>query len=466
MPDRARPAALTPRLLGRGAAIFVLCLIAGVYGCDAGHGFVKDDFAWIATWHIRTRGGLIRQLASGSGFFRPLVSLSFIVDHAIFGLAPLGYGLTNLALLLACVGMLYLFFRAVGLRAGVAAGAALVWALNYQGINMAVLWISGRTALMVTLWAVAAAYAWARGLRATAALFAMLAMWSKEEGFVVPAILTAWALIEAGNGGTGTENRAMRAVRETWLLWVVTAASLAARTWSGALTPASAPPWYRYQLDPATLAGNALAYMDRSATMAVLTLLVFWLAAGCARVPLGNSSGLKRKGTIWLLLGFAPTILLPIRSSLYAVFPSVGAVLVAGDLAERIAARAPPDNVRRAVIVLLLLLVALLPVYHSRNRRYVREAELSTVIMGELLKIAASSSNGGLVAIRDVRDAPPTAEQAFGTLANEAALLMTNGKIRLWIDPPPAELAGATPPDIKSAIAVMVVEHGQVERDR
>ena len=43
---------------------------------------------------------------------------------------------------------------------------------------------------------------------------------------------------------------------------------------------------------------------------------------------------------------------------------------------------------------------------------------------------------------------------------------MTNGKIRLWIDPPPAELAGATPPDIKSAIAVVVVEHGQVERDR
>jgi hypothetical protein len=455
-----------PRLPGRAAAVFVLCLIAGVYGCDAGHGFVKDDFAWIATWHLRTHGDLLRQLGAGSGFFRPMVSLSFIVDHAIFGLAPLGYGLTNLALLLACVGMLYLFFRAVGLRAGVAAGAAFVWALNHQGINMAVLWISGRTALMLTFWAVAAAYAWARGLRVTAALFAMLAMWSKEEGFVVPVILTAWALMEAGNRGAGAENRAMRIVRQTWLLWMVTAVSLAARTWSGALTPASAPPWYRYQLDPATLAGNALAYLDRSVTMPVLTILTFWLAAGCARVPFGDSSGLKRKGTIWLLLGFAPTILLPIRSSLYAVFPSVGAVLIAGDLAERIAARAPHDSVKRAVVVLLLLLVALVPVYHSRNRRYVREAELSTVIMGELLKIAASSSNGGLVAIRDVRDAPPTAEQAFGSLANEAALLMTNGKIRLWIDPPPAELAGATPPDIKSAIAVMVVEHGHVERDR
>jgi hypothetical protein len=453
------------RLLGRGAAVFVLCLIGGVYGCDAGHGFVKDDFAWIATSRFVTRGDLIRQLGAGTGFFRPIVSLSFVIDQAIFDRAPLGYGLTNLVLLFACVGMLCLLFRALGLRAGVAVGAALVWALNYQGINMAVLWISGRTALMVTFWAVAAAYAWARRFRGAAALFAMLAMWSKEEGFVVPAILTAWALIDAGHRGAGQGSRAMRIVRQTWLLWLVTAASLASRAWSGAFTPASAPPSYHYHFDLATLGGNAVRYADRSATMSVLTLLIFWLAAGCPRVPLsGDSSGLKRKGTLWLLLGFAPTILLPVRSSLYAVLPSVGAVLVAGDLAERIAARAPPDKVKRAVAVLLLLLVALVPVYHSRNRRWVREAEMSTSIMSELLKIAASSSRGGLVVIRDVRDAPPTAEQAFGSLANEAALLMTNGKIRLWVDPPPAELAGAKPPDIKSAIAVMVVEHGQVKR--
>src|SRR6266851_7474411 len=133
----------------------------------------------------------MEQLGAGTGFFRPIVSLSFAVDQAIFHLAPLAYGLTNLALLFACVGMLYLLFRVLGLRAGVAVGAALVWALNYQGINMAVLWISGRTALIVTFWAVAAAYAWARRLRGAAALFAMLAMWSKEEGFVVPAILIA-----------------------------------------------------------------------------------------------------------------------------------------------------------------------------------------------------------------------------------------------------------------------------------
>src|SRR5260370_17007480 len=80
-----------PRLLGRRAAVFVLWLIAGVYGCDAGHGFVKDDFAWIATSHFQTRGDLIRQLGAGTGFFRPIVSLSFVVDRAVFDLPPLVY---------------------------------------------------------------------------------------------------------------------------------------------------------------------------------------------------------------------------------------------------------------------------------------------------------------------------------------------------------------------------------------
>src|SRR4029077_17758953 len=93
---------------GRAAAVFVLCLIALVYGCDAGHGFVKDDFVWIATSHVRAGTDLVRQLGAGTGFFRPIVSLSFAVDQAIFHLAPLAYGLTNVALLFACVSMLYL----------------------------------------------------------------------------------------------------------------------------------------------------------------------------------------------------------------------------------------------------------------------------------------------------------------------------------------------------------------------
>ena len=40
--------------LRRGAVAVALFVIATVYGCDAGHGFVKDDFVWIASSRVES----------------------------------------------------------------------------------------------------------------------------------------------------------------------------------------------------------------------------------------------------------------------------------------------------------------------------------------------------------------------------------------------------------------------------
>src|SRR6185295_10785217 len=180
-------------------------------------------FVWIASSRVDSPRDLVRLIApAAAGFFRPVVSLTFAIDHAIFGLDPLGYGLTNVALLFACVGLLTVLLHALGLRRGVAIAGALVWALNFQAVNMAVLWISGRTALVLVLWALAAAYAWLRGHRFLAAVCAMLAMWSKEEGFVIPAILSVWSILDSGRDTALPLGARMRRVlADTWLLWVV-----------------------------------------------------------------------------------------------------------------------------------------------------------------------------------------------------------------------------------------------------
>jgi hypothetical protein len=452
-------------VLRRGAVAVALFVIAMVYGCDAGHGFVKDDFVWIANSRVNSPGDIVRLIAPGAaGFFRPIVSLTFSIDHALFGLDPLGYGLTNVALLFACIGLLFLVLNALGLRAGVAIGGALVWALNFQAVNMAVLWISGRTALVLVLWATAAAYAWVRGQRLLAALFAMLAMWSKEEGFVIPAILSVWSLIDSGRDAALPLGARMRRVlADTWMLWVVAAVSLAVRAWSGAWTPASAPSFYRYQFDLSTLLGHTYQYADRSATTPVLVFVVFWLVAGCPRISQGTDGRRRLKGASWLVLGFLPTLLLPVRSSLYALFPSIGAVIVLSDLVEGAASRLTPRALNRAIAFLVLLLVALFPVYKVRNRRYVREAELSAAVMREVTTVGGERGRT-VVVIRDVRDARPTAEQAFGGLADEAGALMTDGRVRLWIEPPPADLAGGTAPAPTDVSAVLVVKSGQVTR--
>ena len=370
-----------------------------------------------------------------------------------------------MALLFACIGLLFLLLHALGLRAGVAIGGALVWALNFQAVNMAVLWISGRTALVLVLWAVAAACAWVRGHRLLAAVFAMLAMWSKEEGFVIPAILSVWSIIDSRDALVPLWARLRRTLVETWMLWVVAAASLAVRAWAGAWTPASAPSFYRYRFDLSTLLEHTYQYADRSATTPVLVFALFWLVAGCPRLLEGTDGRRRLKGASWLVLGFAPTLLLPVRSSLYALFPSIGVVLVLSDLVEGAVSRLSQRALNRAIAFLVLLAVTLFPVYKVRNRRYVSKAELSATVMREVARVVGERGRA-VVVIGDVRDARPTAEQAFGGLAEEAGALMTDGRVRLWIEPPPADLAGGVTPAPTDVSAVLVVKSGQVTRVR
>jgi hypothetical protein len=451
--------------VSRVPGIAGLLLLLGVYACDAGHGFVKDDFNWILTSRIERPDEIGRLLGAATGFFRPVVSFSFALDYWLFGLDPLGYGLTNLVLALACVGALTLLLNTAIPDRRIAVPLALLWALNFHAINMAVLWISGRTALLVTLFAVAAAWAWTRGFLPVSALLAMTAMWAKEEALILPAIFTAWALLDP-------EARIQHVVRRTWAFWVVAAVSLGCRTWAGAFTPGSAPDVYRYRYDIATLGGNALAYLDRAGTTPLLALLVFWLAAGRPRlrgaldaIKERAASALVWRGAVWLIFAFVPTILLPVRSSLYAVLPSVGVVMIVGGIVQGIIGQVSPAARVRAVAVMTALFVALAPAYRLRNARYVAEAELSAAILGEIPSIAAAHPKGGLVLIRDARDARPTAEQAFGPLADRAARLVTDGTIRLWIDPPPAELAGAVAPaDLGSPVAILEVKGGSVRR--
>jgi hypothetical protein len=251
-----------------------------------------------------------------------------------------------------------------------------------------------------------------------------------------------------------------------WYVWALAVAALGARSLSGAYTPSTAPPFYRYQFDAGLLVQNIYQYADRSTTTVAVALLLFWLAAGRPRPRTGEQRHREAAGVAWLVLAFAPTLLLPVRSSLYALFPSVGAVIVGGALLERLTAAASGAALRRAAAVMLAVMAAMWPVYKARNRRYLREAELSAAVVREIEALAPTLEPGSLVVIRDARDVRPTAEQAFGPLADAAAQLMTGGRLRMWIDPPPAELASATPPELTRAAAELEVRGGRVSARR
>ena len=426
------------------ASCLILAAAAlAIYLPDVGHGFVKDDFGWIAG--SRLSADIL--LGAPTGFFRPAVSASFAINRTLCGLSPFCYGLTNLALLVGTALGVAFLARTVGLARGASLAAAAIWIFNWHGINMATLWISGRTALLLTLFATWGAAALLRGHWTVGLPLVLLAMLSKEEAVALPMIL-AWGL---GRGRLGAGSPRTRAVAILGGVLVL-AVYLLLRLNSGAFTPGTAPSYYQLDFTLERLISNLLQYADRAATFAGVVLVLFWIVARPGRLTLAPSDRPTMVfGAVWCALGFALTIFLPVRSSLYVCFPSVGIALVAALVLERWWSATPARGQSRAVAAGLLLPFALWPVYHARNRGSVGEAELSQATLMALQRIASergAGAPGTIVTLRDEPGARPSLNDAFGTIAQGAADLMIAPKIVVWIDPPPrdAALAGLQPP--------------------
>src|SRR5688500_7950784 len=178
------------RTVAAGAAVAGAFLL--IYLPDAGHGFISDDFRWIVEGRAKSMGDLIALLGSNTGFYRPVVSWSFAADHAAWGTNAFGYGLTNLVLCLATAAALFTLARRVALPPSAALVAAGVWLFNFHAVNMAVLWLSGRTSLLVSLFSLATAHAMLAGRPLMAGGLALLALLSKEEAVALPALFSAY----------------------------------------------------------------------------------------------------------------------------------------------------------------------------------------------------------------------------------------------------------------------------------
>ena len=80
-----------------------------------------------------------------------------------------------------------------------------------------------------------------------------------------------------------------------WFLGSGVAAYLIARSWTHAMTPLSAPSYYRPVLNLNVLTNNALQYADWALTFSTVLLGVAWLALGRSRAvvegPVGRSVG-------------------------------------------------------------------------------------------------------------------------------------------------------------------------------
>jgi hypothetical protein len=301
--------------------------------------------------------------------------------------------------------------------------------------------MSGRTSLLLVIGALGSVVGFVRGSIFLSCAGLSAALLSKEESVAVPLIWLAAYL--TGLAPNWTRKR-LAVVGSAGVSLV--AAYLIARSAFGAVSPATAPPYYRFTFDPAVVARNLLEYSDRACTFGALTLLLGWVILRPSRLSVPR--GIVTFGVAWIVAGYAITIWLPVRSSLYACFPSVGAALIAAALAEAMW-RSSGEAARRyalAAVVGIPLLCA--PIYVARNHRWTDLADLSAAALADVASHIGHVPADGWLVLVDDRARRADLESAFGTLIGDAVFLQTGREVPVWVEPPLtyATLAGLHPP--------------------
>jgi hypothetical protein len=445
-----------------GTLLVLALAFSVIYVPEVGHGFIKDDFEWIAHSRIGSWSELGQAFRRApSGFFRPMVSVSFALDRHVCGLDARCYGLTNVLLALGCAGGVFALALALSVPKYAALLAAAVWAFNWHGVNVALMWISGRTALVVVLFATLTAVAFVRRRFWVASILLFLTLLSKEEAVLLPGVLIVWAVGSA------------IARRVSWrpIAPFVVGSAIAEgvyfllRSQSGAFTPSTAPSFYQFSLTVGTLVSNAGQYLDRTSTFAGVIMLLWFIGARpkCTRMT-AELWAVVALGVLWWLGALAITVFLPVRSSLYSCLPSVGVALVASALVHASSSTLSSAACRRTIVVLTVTPFVMWPVYHARNGPLRREAELSTSTLTALQMVATERGADAVVIVHDDRSSKPSLINPFGGFLQDAADLTVRPKIHVWLDPPPAETEprNLTPPS--RVDAELSLERGSIVR--
>jgi hypothetical protein len=367
----------------RWAWLLIAVMLLVVYLPITGHLLRTDDLSRINDNRQLTVdyfGDLFLDNKS-DGFYRPLNHLSFGLTYRLFGMNPWPYGLFNLLLL---AGSAVLLFRIGEILSGDSLFALLVtagWLANAKVISATLIWAVGRTTGLQFLFSLLALYTALKIPRRRAAiriglsgLFLVLALLSKESAVMAgPFILV---VVWHRRRTTDTVKTAHLAALALLYLGVLLLYCWLRRE-SNAMGVMTAPDYYRMTLSPANLFHNLAGYLERSLLFSVILLPALgWALAGTDR---GRGIPARRRVIQlfgWLLcflLALAPTILLPLRSSLYVYGPSV---FVVGALVWfwKTSPRWPADRRvgGRIVAVLALLVIVSIPVAWGIGRQEVQ----------------------------------------------------------------------------------------------
>jgi len=364
------------------------------------HPFVYDDLVGVVGNPALVDGAgpleVVRQ-----NVFRPVVNLSFALDHALWGFRPVGYHLTSVLLHALNVALLFVLARrlAVDWRGGdaetgrepdvVAFVAASLFAVHPM-MSEAVGYVSGRADVLATSFVLLALLALRAGLarpawRAPGVGLALLGAATKEVAVVLPVLVLAWDRCLLDGDPAARRRRLLR-----WhlpFLGAAVALGLARATSflliERSTTSAAAWPYLQTQLGVVWRyvrlllipVGQSIVHavpiasarVDAGAVIAALALLV----ATALGWRLRRHHPLLVFGGLWFLVGLAPTAAVALYDPMAerrVYLASAGFFLALAAGAGRLWSRsgAPARRVGLAAFVLVVAGLATLTVQRNR----------------------------------------------------------------------------------------------------
>jgi len=331
------------------AIIIILQII--IYAPHVGTGFVTDDFVWLGNTVVDGKVDILKPFTDTTGFFRPLVNLTFGVQYYLHGLNPLPYGWFNLLLHLANILLVYSIISSLDFLRPFAVWATALFAINAKGPTMAVGWISGRTTLLFTLFILLSLYLYIKIRQQSEnngrtfkkvlqyigiGFFYFFALLSKETAAALPIFVFLTASISGKEtlkqrwGGFFRNSRI--AFWNTSVFLVPLVIYLLLRTNSNAMTPFNAPSFYRYSFSPLSFFENLFEYIFRAGLLELAVIIYFSILyiifPGKPKPMTKMDQRIILAGSGWFLCFLLPTILIPARSDLYVYIPQIGLHLI------------------------------------------------------------------------------------------------------------------------------------------
>ncbi|MBP7296422.1 MAG: tetratricopeptide repeat protein [Acidobacteria bacterium] len=193
--------------------------------------FVFDDFTLVRDNEaIQSLEQAARATVQGVAY-RPLRTLSYALDHAVGGMDPFVFHLSNLAWFALLLAAAWLVLRAAGLGDAAALAALALFAAHPVHVD-AVTYISGRRDLLSALFILLAFWAYLQFRRTRRAWWwavvltsFLLAFMAKELGIVVPALIFLYEWAEETAAAEGGPWRRLgqgigRTLRNGWWYWL------------------------------------------------------------------------------------------------------------------------------------------------------------------------------------------------------------------------------------------------------